>query len=148
MSLLDLLPYLSLVAVIAAALGYAWARRSDEAAGVTQGQQETLLKVLDDLQTQSERTERELRRELAEAARLSRQEQQESLGLFQRNLNEQFSLQQKALTETLQQRLEEIRRTVDEKLQTQLEAKLNQRDRKSTRLNSSHTDISRMPSSA
>ena len=68
----------------------------------------------------------ELRRDLQESARTSRQELQESLALFQRNLNEQFSLQHKSVTDTLQQRLEEIRRTVDEKLQTQLEAKLNQ----------------------
>ncbi|MDI9330840.1 MAG: DNA recombination protein RmuC [Alphaproteobacteria bacterium] len=120
MSFLDLLPTLVVVAVVAAAMGYAWARRdatSSDPAGA---------QAWSDLLAQSERTERELRREIQEAARYARQEQQESLALFQRNLNEQFSLQQKALTETLQRRLEEIRRTVDEQLQTQLEAKLTQ----------------------
>ena len=126
MSLLDLLPSLVVVAVIAAALGYAWARRDQAQSGPeTQWQDDVRLR-LEELRTQSERTERELRRDLQESARTSRQELQESLALFQRNLNEQFSLQHKSVTDTLQQRLEEIRRTVDEKLQTQLEAKLNQ----------------------
>ena len=126
MSLLDLLPSLVVVAVIAAALGYAWARRDQAQSGPeTQWQDDVRLR-LEELRTQSERTERELRRDMQESARTSRQELQESLALFQRNLNEQFSLQHKSVTDTLQQRLEEIRRTVDEKLQTQLEAKLNQ----------------------
>jgi DNA recombination protein RmuC len=124
--LIDVLPSLAVVAVVAAALGYAWARRDNQNQPKAQQQVEQWLQALEDLQAQSTRTERELRTEIQQAARLSRQEQQESLALFQRNLNEQFSLQHKAVTDTLQQRLEEIRRTVDEKLQTQLEAKLNQ----------------------
>jgi DNA recombination protein RmuC len=126
LSLIDLLPSLVVVAVVAAALGYAWARRDNQSQLKDQQQAEQWLQALEDLQVQSARTERELRTEIQQAARISRQEQQESLALFQRNLNEQFSLQHKAVTDTLQQRLEEIRRTVDEKLQTQLEAKLNQ----------------------
>ena len=111
---------------VAAALGYAWARRDNSAADQLNPVHDKLLQALHELQAQAERTERELRREIQESSRVARQEQQESLALFQRNLNEQFSLQHKTLTETLQQRLEEIRRTVDEKLQTQLEAKLTQ----------------------
>jgi DNA recombination protein RmuC len=126
LSLLDLLPYLAVVAVVAAALGYAWARRDNPDAERLNPIREELLHALHELQAQAERTERELRREIQESSRVARQEQQESLALFQRNLNEQFSLQHKTLTDTLQQRLEEIRRTVDEKLQTQLEAKLTQ----------------------
>jgi len=126
LSLLDLLPYLAVVAVVAAALGYAWARRDGAPDDQAQSFQHGVMQALDELQAQTERTERELRREIQESSRVSRQEQQESLALFQRNLNEQFSLQHKTVTDTLQQRLEEIRRTVDEKLQTQLEAKLSQ----------------------
>lgn len=125
MSLLDVLPSLAVVAVVAAALGYAWARR-DNQKNPQDPQGEKWLQALEDFQAQSVRTERELRNEIQQAALISRQEQQSSLALFQRNLNEQFSLQHKAVTDTLQQRLEDIRRTVDEKLQTQLEAKLNQ----------------------
>ncbi len=126
MSLIDLLPTLAVVALVAAALGYAWARRDNQLNPQQAQQAEQWLQALAELQAQSARTERELRTEIQQTARISRQEQQESLALFQRNLNEQFSLQHKAVTDTLQQRLEEIRRTVDEKLQTQLEAKLNQ----------------------
>lgn len=127
MSLLDLLPSLAVVAFVAAALGYAWARRENSiASGQPTAEQLSTQQALTDLLAQAQRTERELRNDIQEAARVARQEQQASLALFQRNLNEQFSLQQKALNDTLQQRLEEIRRTVDEKLQTQLEAKLTQ----------------------
>ena len=120
MSWIDILPTLAVVALVAAAIGYAWGRH--ERPDSSQSNQQ----ALNELMAQGERSERELRREIQDAARLSRQEQQESLALFQRNLNEQFSLQQKTLTDTLQKRLEEIRRTVDEQLQTQLEAKLTQ----------------------
>ena len=125
MSLIDLLPTLAVVAFIAAALGYAWARR-DASGAPGQEATQALQQAMADCLAQAQRTERELRIELKETARSSREEQQHSMALFQRNLNEQFSLQQKAITDTLQQRLEEIRRTVDEKLQTQLEAKLTQ----------------------
>jgi DNA recombination protein RmuC len=111
---------LAVVGFIAAALGYAWARRDASATPGHDSQQ------LDEWRTLIERSERELRRDIQEAARISRQEQHEGLALFQRNLNEQFSLQHKALADTMQQRLEEIRRTVDEQLQTRLEARLNQ----------------------
>jgi DNA recombination protein RmuC len=117
---LDVLPSLAVVALIAAALGYAWARHDHSGADPAARQAVT------ELLTQGVRTERELRREIQDAARSTRQEQQESLALFQRNLNEQLGLLQKALSDTLQQRLEEIRRTVDEQLQTQLQARLTQ----------------------
>jgi len=117
---LDVWPSLAVVGFIAAALGYAWARRDASATPGHDSQQ------LDEWRTLIERSERELRRDIQEAARISRQEQHEGLALFQRNLNEQFSLQHKALADTMQQRLEEIRRTVDEQLQTRLEARLNQ----------------------
>ncbi|MEY2621414.1 MAG: hypothetical protein RIT26_1234 [Pseudomonadota bacterium] len=120
MNWLDVWPSLAVVGFIAAALGYAWARRDASATPGHDPQQ------LDEWRTLIERSERELRRDIQEAARISRQEQHEGLALFQRNLNEQFSLQHKALADTMQQRLEEIRRTVDEQLQTRLEARLNQ----------------------
>ena len=120
MNWLDVLPSLAVVGFIAAALGYAWARRDASAAPGLDPQR------LDEWRAQIEHTESELRRDIQEAARISRQEQHESLALFQRNLNEQFSLQHKALADTMQQRLDEIRRTVDEQLQTRLEARLNQ----------------------
>ena len=127
MNLIDFLPSLAVVAFVAAAVGYAWARRDNDVAA-RQGDAQTaaLQQALADLLAQSERTERELRRDISDAARMTRQEQQENLALFQRNLNEQMALHQRAMTDTLQQRLEEIRRTVDEKLQTQLEQKLEQ----------------------
>ena len=120
MNWIDVLPSLVVVGVIAAALGYAWARHDRTGAEVD------LKPGWTELLAQGERIERELRREIQESARMARGEQQESLALFQRNLNEQLSLQQKALSEALLQRLDEIRRTVDEQLQTQLEAKLSQ----------------------
>ena len=120
MNWIDVLPSLVVVGVIAAALGYAWARNDRTGAEVD------LKPGWAELLAQGERIERELRREIQESARMARGEQQESLALFQRNLNEQLSLQQKALSEALLQRLDEIRRTVDEQLQTQLEAKLSQ----------------------
>ncbi|MEY2659884.1 MAG: hypothetical protein RLZZ123_1056 [Pseudomonadota bacterium] len=120
MNWLDVLPSLAVVGFIAAALGYAWARRDASVAPGLDPQR------LDEWRAQIEHTESELRRDIQEAARISRQEQHESLALFQRNLNEQFSLQHKALADTMQQRLDEIRRTVDEQLQTRLEARLNQ----------------------
>ncbi len=127
MNLLDALPSFALVALIGAALGYAWASRdNDVAARQAEPQLAALQQALTDLLAQAERTERELRRDIADAARMTRQEQQENLALFQRNLNEQLALHQRAVTDTLQQRLDEIRRTVDEKLQTQLEQKLEQ----------------------
>jgi DNA recombination protein RmuC len=127
LSFIDLVPSFAVVAIVAAALGYAWAR-IDNYLAARQGEPQAmaLQQALADLLAQSERTERELRRDISDAARMTRQEQQESLALFQRNLNEQLALHQRAMTDTLQQRLDEIRRTVDEKLQTQLEQKLEQ----------------------
>ncbi|MEY2804987.1 MAG: hypothetical protein RL657_2323, partial [Pseudomonadota bacterium] len=94
MSLIDLLPSLVVVAFVAAALGYAWARRDNSmTAGQPTAEQLSTQQALTDLLAQAQRTERELRNDIQEAARVARQEQQASLALFQRNLNEQFSLQ-------------------------------------------------------
>ena len=125
MILLDFLPSFAGVALVAAALGYAWARRDNDI-DVRRGEPQAaaLQQALADLRAQTERTERELRRDISEAARMTRQEQQENLALFQRSLHEQWALHHRAMTDTLEQRLEEIRRTVDDKLQTQLEQKL------------------------
>ena len=125
MILLDFLPSFALVALVAAALGYAWARRDNDIADrQATPQQQALQQALADLHAQSERTERELRRDIGDSARMTRQELQENLALFQRNLHEQWALHQRTMNDTLGQRLDEIRRTVDEQLQTQLEQKL------------------------
>ena len=52
MSLLDLLPYLAVVAVVAAALGYAWARRDNSAADQLNPVHDKLLQALHELQAQ------------------------------------------------------------------------------------------------
>ena len=98
--------------------------------------------VLAAVQSTNERLERELRREISEAARGDRVELTQSLTSFQGNLTQQLQqitesnarrigevrqtldTQLTQLQKTNELKLDEMRRTVDEKLQTTLETRL------------------------
>jgi DNA recombination protein RmuC len=98
--------------------------------------------VLAAVQSTNERLERELRREISEAARGDRAELTQSLTAFQGNLTQQLQqitesnarrigevrqtldTQLTQLQKTNELKLDEMRRTVDEKLQTTLETRL------------------------
>ena len=100
-------------------------------------QDPALLQVLQQLNDQLERTERELRFEITESSRGGRQELTQNLATFQQTQVQQLALMQKSISDTLNQqlqqlqksnsdKLDEMRRTVDEKLQTTLEKRLSE----------------------
>ena len=103
--------------------------------------------ALEQLEEKLERLSRDLRFEVVENLRSNRQELSQNLTQFQQTLTEQLSVTQananaqlQSLGESQSRRLAEVRDTLDRQLL--------HLDRKSTRLNSSHEWISRMPSSA
>ena len=100
-------------------------------------QDAALLQALQQVNDQLERTERELRFEIAESSRGGRQELTQNLATFQQTQVQQLALMQKSISDTLNQqlqqlqksnsdKLDEMRRTVDEKLQTTLEKRLSE----------------------